>query len=198
MTSPAPLVARQPRLKRGQARVAGLLAAGADVFAAKGYDAATMTEIAAAAGAAIGSLYQFFPTKQLLAEALHVQLSAELSATLDTLRNGVADRNAADTVDEMLAAMTGFLGRHPAFNTLSDRRDGDRDRKLAARHRIRRQIADLLEGCRDRIAPVHARAVAALVLEVMKSMILFSTDDDPAVRDGSVAVLREMFRRQLS
>ena len=40
--------------------------------------------------------------------------------------------------------------------------------------------------------------MAALVLEMMKSTILFSTDDDPAVRDGSVAVLREMFRRQLS
>jgi AcrR family transcriptional regulator len=38
-------------------RVAALLHATATVFAEKGFDAATMTEIAALAGAPIGSLY---------------------------------------------------------------------------------------------------------------------------------------------
>ena len=48
---------RTPRLQRGHARVSGLLAAAARVFVNRGYDAATMTEIAAEAGASIGSLY---------------------------------------------------------------------------------------------------------------------------------------------
>ena len=58
---------RQHR-RRGRERVAALLAAAATVFAERGYEAATMTEVAARAGASIGSLYQFFPTKELLAE----------------------------------------------------------------------------------------------------------------------------------
>ena len=36
-----------------------LLAAAAEVFAGKGFDAATMTEIAAQSESSIGSLYQF-------------------------------------------------------------------------------------------------------------------------------------------
>ncbi len=67
--------ARAPQRERGRARVAALMAAAAEVFAENGYDAATMTEIAARAGASIGSLYQFFPTKELIAEALHAQYS---------------------------------------------------------------------------------------------------------------------------
>ena len=69
-TSPA---ARTPQRKRGHERVASLLAAAAECFVDKGYDAATMTEIAARAGASIGSLYQFFPTKESLALAMVVE-----------------------------------------------------------------------------------------------------------------------------
>ena len=38
-------------------------AAAAEPVRAQGYEAATMTAIAARAGASIGSLYQYFPTK---------------------------------------------------------------------------------------------------------------------------------------
>src|SRR5260370_17144348 len=64
------LRARAPKRERGKQRVAELLQAAAAVFAEKGYEAATMTEIAARAGAPIGSLYQFFPAKEALADTL--------------------------------------------------------------------------------------------------------------------------------
>src|ERR1700684_3365422 len=62
--------AKEPKRERGKRRVAALIDAGAALFAEKGYEATTMTEIASRAGAAIGSLYQFFPSKEALAEAL--------------------------------------------------------------------------------------------------------------------------------
>ena len=62
--------ARTPRRRRGEVRVAALLKSAAATFAEKGYEAATMTEIAARADAAIGSLYQFFPSKEAVAAAL--------------------------------------------------------------------------------------------------------------------------------
>ena len=46
--------ARAPKRERGKQRVAALLAAAASVFAEKGYEAATMTEIAARAAADSG------------------------------------------------------------------------------------------------------------------------------------------------
>ncbi|TIT08526.1 MAG: helix-turn-helix transcriptional regulator, partial [Mesorhizobium sp.] len=61
---------RAPQQKRGHDRVAALMTAAAELFVERGFDAATMTEIAASAGAAIGTLYLFFPTKQAMAQAI--------------------------------------------------------------------------------------------------------------------------------
>ena len=73
--------AREPKRARGKQRVAALLDAGAALFAEKGYDGTTMTEIAERAGAAIGSLYQFFPSKQALAEALFDRFAERAAAS---------------------------------------------------------------------------------------------------------------------
>ena len=54
----------------GRQRVAELLQAAAAVFQERGFEAATMAEIAARADAKIGSLYRFFPNKDAVADAL--------------------------------------------------------------------------------------------------------------------------------
>jgi AcrR family transcriptional regulator len=64
------------------------------VFTEKGYEAATMTEIAARAGAPIGSLYQFFPVKAALADTLVENYIALLAADLQALE---ARANQIDT-----------------------------------------------------------------------------------------------------
>jgi AcrR family transcriptional regulator len=43
-----------------------------------GYEAATMTEIANRAGASIGTVYQYFPNKEALVQALRNQHFAEM------------------------------------------------------------------------------------------------------------------------
>src|SRR6185369_11500135 len=84
--------ARSPTRRRGRDRVAALMAAARAVFIEKGTDAATMTEIAARAGAAIGSLYQFFPTKEALADAVHVAEAEAMLTELEALRRAVAGK----------------------------------------------------------------------------------------------------------
>src|SRR5580700_724929 len=69
--------ALEPQRRRGELRVASLMAAAAEVIAERGYEAATMAEIAARADAQIGSLYRFFPNKEVLADAL-IQRYGEL------------------------------------------------------------------------------------------------------------------------
>ena len=59
-------VTLEPQRSTGKRRVAELLRAGADVIAERGFEAATMAEIAARAGAQIGSLYRFFPNLSLI------------------------------------------------------------------------------------------------------------------------------------
>lgn len=64
---------RTPKQQRGKQRVEKILSAAAAVFDEVGYDAATTHQIAAKAGAAIGSLYQFFPDKAAIFNAMELR-----------------------------------------------------------------------------------------------------------------------------
>src|ERR1700745_3216103 len=69
---------RIPIQERGEQRVAGVLGAGAAIFSAVGYEAAPMRDSAKRAGASIGSLYQFFPNKEVVARAIKTQYCRDL------------------------------------------------------------------------------------------------------------------------
>jgi AcrR family transcriptional regulator len=64
---------RQPKQQRGKERVEKILDAAAAVFDEVGYGAATTHLIAAKAGTAIGSLYQFFPDKAAIFNAMELR-----------------------------------------------------------------------------------------------------------------------------
>lgn len=78
---------RQPKQQRGKERVEKILDAAAAVFDELGYEAATTHLIAAKAGTAIGSLYQFFPDKAAIFNAMelrHVERVKVLWAQVNT------------------------------------------------------------------------------------------------------------------
>lgn len=58
------------RRERARARPREILAAARDVFSQKGFDAARMDEVAAAAGVTKPAVYRYFPGKDRLIEAL--------------------------------------------------------------------------------------------------------------------------------
>ncbi len=116
MSSATPKV---PSQARGERRVAELKAAAEEVFAAQGYEAATMTAIAKAAGAPIGSLYQFFPSKEALALSLMQQYVEEATALISKLREGPV-LDAATLAAEVIARSGGYLKAHPAWTTLAE------------------------------------------------------------------------------
>jgi AcrR family transcriptional regulator len=78
---------RQPKQQRGKDRVEKILDAAAAVFDAVGYEAATTHMIAAEAKTAIGSVYQFFPDKAAIFNAMelrHVERVKEMWAQFGT------------------------------------------------------------------------------------------------------------------
>src|ERR1700733_958456 len=89
-------VALEPQRSTGRRRVAELMRAGADVIAERGFEAATMAEIAAKAGAPIGSLYRFFPSKDALADAI-IRRYWEL---IDAAFQKTDSRSSSGTIDE--------------------------------------------------------------------------------------------------
>src|ERR1700722_17154704 len=75
----------EPQRDVGRQRVAELLQAAAAVFQGRGFEAATMAEIAAQADAKIGSLYRFFPNKDAVADALMRRYAEALRAEYDAI-----------------------------------------------------------------------------------------------------------------
>jgi AcrR family transcriptional regulator len=69
------------RQARGQQRIQLLLDMAEQLFADVGFEAATTNAIAARAGMSPGSLYQFFPNKDAIAEALATRYLEQLHAT---------------------------------------------------------------------------------------------------------------------
>src|SRR5579883_2899384 len=100
-----PREALEPRRRRGELRVASLLTAAAEIFAERGYEAATMAEIAARAGARIGSLYHFFPGKEAVADAL-IRRYREL---VDEAFGRIEGRAADSPVGDLADALVGFF-----------------------------------------------------------------------------------------
>src|ERR1700742_4165732 len=102
MSNDIETLAKEPKRERGKQRVAALMDAGAELFAEKGYEATTMTEIASRAGAAIGSLYQFFPSKEVLAQALFNRFAKRAMASFAKVEAGAPGSSAQDLADLLI------------------------------------------------------------------------------------------------
>ena len=186
---------RTPQRRRGRDRVAGLTAAAAALFLEKGFEAATMTEIALRAGASIGSLYLFFPTKLALAQALLTERAAILSARLDELRMRAAGRDAAAIADALLDELARFLAAHPVYATLIDL-PGDEAWRRTVRARRRQQIAALFAEADPPLPAGQPERLAVIVPQVMRIPMTLGADALP-LRDAVMDELRAMLRHHL-
>jgi AcrR family transcriptional regulator len=99
---------RRPRQARAQATVEAIVKATARVLVDEGYDRASTNRIAHAAGVSIGSLYQYFPSKEALVAALvenHMQsMRAAIDAALPAQPPAALAERARLLVQGMIAA----------------------------------------------------------------------------------------------
>jgi AcrR family transcriptional regulator len=170
--------AKEPKQARGKQRVAELIDAAAELFAEKGYEATTMTEIAQRAGAAIGSLYQFFPSKEALAEALfnrYAERAAASFARVEALAPGRPARELADLlIDYKLALRTD----RDATIALSSSVAGIVERRKPLGDALRGRIALILSAANSALSEDEAAAAAIVVSQVMKMIPALAATED--------------------
>lgn len=136
---------KQPRQARSRDTVAAILRAAAQVFAARGYAAATTNHIAARAGVSIGSLYEYFPSKDALLVALTDAHIGEGEAILAAVWDGIGPRDPVATVVRRFAQAMFDLHAH--------------DRVL---HRLLFEEAPLPRRTRQRVAAIETAVAARL------------------------------------
>jgi AcrR family transcriptional regulator len=99
---------RRPRQARAQATVDAIVQATAQVLTEEGYDRASTNRIAQAAGVSIGSLYQYFPSKEALVSALVEEHTAAMvdvvTRSLSTVGQAELPQSARAMVHAVIAA----------------------------------------------------------------------------------------------
>lgn len=186
MSTEAP-IAKAPKRARGVLRVAELLDAGAVLFADKGYDATTMTEIAQRAGASIGSLYQFFPSKDALAEALFSRYVEHATSLLEELGKRAPGLSPLRLANRLVDLMLDVRSDRDAAAALSGAVAGIVERRKPLRGAFRRQIAVILRAANSRLSEKSAAEAAALIAHVLKLVPTLAKEEE----DGGQALVAQ-------
>jgi AcrR family transcriptional regulator len=160
---------RIPRQERGERRVAELLDAAAWVIAETGYEAATMSAIATRAHASIGSLYQFFPNKEVITQALRIHYSRTFDELCVPLSRQSRTMNLEDLVRHLIGLTVSFIDSHPAFLALMDAPASTRT-PAAIRRVIRDRFTEMLLLKKPRMSRAKAGQLASVILKILKGM----------------------------
>ncbi len=92
---------RRPKQRRARQTVDAVLDAVVRVLKREGFAAITTNRVAEVAGVSIGSLYQYFPDKHAIFEALHQRHIEEIDRIVET----TLIEHAASSLDELIRAM---------------------------------------------------------------------------------------------
>ena len=93
----------EPVQERGRERVAKILQSASRLVLETGHLDIKMTHVAKSAGIPIGSVYQFFPTRDALIGQLY---ATQMTAIDESLREGIAQ---ADSLDTLISGIRGTL-----------------------------------------------------------------------------------------
>lgn len=194
-------VRRLPVQERSAARVERMLDAAADLLDTAGYDGTTTSTIARRARVSVGSLYQFFPDRRALLQALAVRSFTRFSDALDTAlaADPPADWRAA--VDLVVREYVAFTRAEPGMRVLSfggpidsQLLASDQDNNAVVAARLEQVLLAVTPGVRPseqlgltvRVAVEAADAVLALAFQ-------YDRDGDPRVVAEASALLTAYF-----
>jgi AcrR family transcriptional regulator len=194
--------ARAPSRRRGHERVAALLSAASDCFVEKGFDATTMTEIAARAQASIGSLYQFFPTKEALAEALITQHANGLNERMESLVAQTPSWSTEELAARLIRTFADYRKQHPAFATLVEAA-GSLPTMLGRtiRQRMRDYLSQIVAIHAPGIAAGELRPAAMVVQQFMKAAVALESEQPASLRKAAQNQLQQalsLYLRELA
>jgi AcrR family transcriptional regulator len=187
----------QPQREVGRQRVADLLEAAASVIQERGFEAATMAEIAARADAKVGSLYRFFPSKDAVAEALMTHYADVLTAEYDAIRARAAVAAPEELADILIDLLARRYAQTRAITALLDSRTDLTEIRRRFRAVTLAGIRTALKACAPGLDDREADDIAAVVLNNMKTMVGMTMKDAPTT-PGAPDELRLMNRLYLA
>ncbi|GAA4517097.1 TetR/AcrR family transcriptional regulator [Actinoallomurus oryzae] len=182
----------------GQAATrARILGAAADLFYERGVHAVGVNEIAARASASKLSLYRYFPSKELLVQAMLAEYSDRIHAWLD--RETASAPPGPERVLSVFDLLIDWFAR-PGYhgcavvNTATDTRANGEVAAIARRHLVRYRA--LLEDRLDGLGLTDPAAVARqLLLLIEGASVVTAIDGTPAAGQDARDAARRLLAR---
>lgn len=146
---------KMPRQERSRAMVETILAATARVLTREGFDKLSTNRVAEVAGVSVGSLYQYFPSKEALVAALVERHAEEMLAVL---RGLVASAGAAPVEEATRAVVKALVEAHAVAPRLHRvimeqvPRTGRLGRLHGVEDEVMKMVRGYLEAHRDELA----------------------------------------------
>lgn len=173
---------RRPRQARAQATVDAIVQATARVLVEDGYDRASTNRIAVAAGVSIGSLYQYFPSKEALVSALVDEHVSRMLTTVGHALGSSAPTDLPTTARRMVEALIAAYRINPRLHHVLCQevpKIGELKRIYDFEDKLAEQIRTHLHSLRHQIQHTDIDRAVFLLIHAIPSVIRASVEADP-------------------
>lgn len=182
---------RIPKQKRSKEKVEKILNCAAELIAENGVENVNTHAVAAKAGIAVGSLYQFFPNIELVKIALAERVMNKLYLTIiDTLEQSES-KQLADLTYEMIDAILGFYEQNQdTVRTILSSRNSEAF--IVVNDKINERIIDALvthirkQDKEISESDLRRKAIVSIGFTDVMMILVWSTED-PKERNALVS-----------
>jgi AcrR family transcriptional regulator len=189
---------RVPTQERSKKRVEAMLDAAAALFGELGFDATSIEAIAEKAETSVGSVYQFFPNKRAVFEALAARCLERMREALDALLAAHEDRPWSEVIDTVIDALAMLREADPAYRALlvNFQLYGIFEQADVALTRyVIERVQALVRKHAPRVEPAKRKIVATTIVNTIQGSLFLSQREPPAVTMKLLAETKAMLRR---
>jgi AcrR family transcriptional regulator len=188
---------RQPRQARSHERVNQILDVAEQMFIAEGYSATTTNAIATRAKVPIGSLYQFFPDKAAILQALALRYGEMLHQRFLALDpDEMIKLSLADYADRIIDATDQFFTDRPGYHAIFMQVQGTMPEldaiEAAADAQLIEDLATSLSQRYGELDSADYEAIAFVLVKAIGTLLWLSLSQEQTFRQRLVAETKRL------
>jgi AcrR family transcriptional regulator len=164
---------KQPKQERARETVAAILTATARILVRDGFEGASTNRIADEAGVSVGSLYQYFPSKEALIKALLERHIRDMYAVLEREMSRLLSLPLRQAVRELVQLMISAHAIEPKLHRVFAEevpRVGPLERIAEVERRFEKLTQSVLERLADRLRPRNLEIAAFVVVQSVEAL----------------------------
>ncbi|MEM8809008.1 MAG: TetR/AcrR family transcriptional regulator [Cyanobacteria bacterium P01_G01_bin.38] len=185
---------RKPKQARSLERVNRILDVAEAIFVEQGYAAATTKEIAAVAKVPIGTLYQFFPDKEAILQALAERYTDLLNQQLQSFETeAILALPLSEYVRQLIEGINTFFTKNPGYRavfveitTIMPETEEAGDQQFI------QTLAGILPKLNSAFSPEDCDAIAFVLVKAVGNLLWIASGQTPAFRQRLVQETQQL------